>query len=382
VILGDVSPADLPAQGWDLLEKFVAEGGGTLVMIAGKQHFPLSHAVNPIAQRLLPVTRLRPVDITGPAGLGSPAERGFRMQLTPDGETEAMLQFDADPVENRKIWSRLPGHLWGLIGEAKPGATVLAWARPPDRPEGLQAERQNAVMVQAPYGFGQVLWIGVDSTWRWRHRVGDKYHHRFWGQLGRWAAENRAAAGNEHVKFGPDRSDVQLGEAVTIRARFSQQLVRKFPQLQAKAEIIRTDRPEGEERFALVDLRPAEGRPLAYEARMTALPGGQYKLRLIVEGADVGATPVETPLFVNKPQTLELSDLASNRELLQQLADVSHGKLFLPDQLDDLPALLKHRDLHATSREDKDLWDHWLMLVLFFGLLTTEWVVRKLNGLP
>jgi hypothetical protein len=105
-------------------------------------------------------------------------------------------------------------------------------------------------------------------------------------------------------------------------------------------------------------------------------------VKLVVEGADVGVQTIETPLFVNKPQTLELSDLASNRELLQQVADVSGGKLFLPDQLEDLPPLLLHRDLHSTSREDRELWDHWLILVAFFGLLTTEWVIRKLNGLP
>ena len=30
---------------------------------------------------------------------------------------------------------------------------------------------------------GKVLFVGLDSTWRWRYKAGDTYHHRFWGQL-------------------------------------------------------------------------------------------------------------------------------------------------------------------------------------------------------
>ena len=35
-------------------------------------------------------------------------------------------------------------------------------------------------------------------------RVGDVYHHRFWGQLARWsAAEKLLPAGNRFVRYGP-----------------------------------------------------------------------------------------------------------------------------------------------------------------------------------
>lgn len=382
VILGDVSPNDLPPAGWELLEKYVAEGGGTLVMIAGKQWMPTAYVNNPIVERLVPLSTVRQVDLQGPEGVGSPTERGFHLKLTPDGEREAMLQFDGDPLENRRIWDGLPGHVWGMIGQAKPAATVFASALQRGQLPGLDAERNSAVIVQQQYGFGQVLWMGVDSTWRWRHRVGDKYHHRFWGQLGRWAAENKAAAGNENVKFGADKVDVQIGEDVNFKARFSQAFRRKFPDLKARAEIIRSDAAADEKPFAVVELKPPEGRPLVFEGRAVGLPGGSWKARLIVEGADVGSDSITAGVFVNKPQTLELSDLSANRELLQQIADVSHGRLFLADQLADLPPLLRHPSLVTTTREDLELWDHWLVMLLFFILLTVEWVVRKLNGLP
>lgn len=382
VILGDISPNDLPQAGWELLEKYVSEGGGTLVMIAGKQFLPLAYLNNPIIERLVPLSAMRQVNMQGPEGLGSPTDRGFRLKLTPEGEREGMLQFDGDPVENRRIWDGLPGHVWGLIGQAKPAATIYAWAQQPGMPAGLDAERNSAVIVQQSYGFGQVLWMGIDSTWRWRHRVGDRYHHRFWGQLGRWAAENKAAAGNENVKFGADKVDVQIGEDVNLKARFSQPFVRRFPDLKARAELTRADAEPNEKPFAVVDLKPQEGRPLVYEGRVVGLPGGSWKARLVTDSADVGSDSIVAGVFVNKPQTLELSDLSANRELLQQIANVSHGRLFTADQLAELPPLLRHPDLVSTTREDYELWNHWTVMLAFFALLTMEWVVRKLNGLP
>jgi hypothetical protein len=226
VIVGDVAPEHMPAVGWELLEKFVAESGGTLVFVAGKRHLPTGYD-SKILDRLIPMKTLKPVDITGLSATASPTERGFHLRLTPEGESEEMLKFSRDPVENREIWSGLPGHLWGLVGEAKPGATVYAYAVQPDQ----KPERKAAVIVHQHYGAGQVLWVGIDSTWRWRHRVGDQYHHQFWGQLARWAADSKSDAGNEDVKFGPDRTDIELGEDAMLRARWTRRFLKQFPRL-------------------------------------------------------------------------------------------------------------------------------------------------------
>ncbi len=381
IILGDVASSDLPPVGWELLQKFVSEAGGTLVMIAGKNHFPLGYR-SPIVDELVPMTDLQPLNITGPAALGSPTERGFHLKLTPEGEQETMLQFDADPVENRSIWSGLPGHLWGLVGEAKPGASVLAYAVQPGQEVNLENERRQAIIVHQHYGFGQVLWLGIDSTWRWRHRVGDTWHHRFWGQLGRWAAENKAAAGNEFVKFGPDRGDIELGEDAVLRARWTQRFLRQNPDLKARAIITRGDAKPGSKPFSTLELNPVDTRPLLHEARLVSLPPGEYRITLEVDGANLGPDEVTAMLYVHDRQTVELSDLSSNRDLLTQIAESGGGRLFLPDEMAQIPPMFLDPELTEQLREETVLWDQWYMVLLFFALMTTEWVVRKLNGLP
>ena len=386
VIVGDVSPVDAPTKLWDVLERFVSDSGGTLVLTAGKNDFPLRH-ISPALARLLPMSNLQPVRDVGPASTESPAARGFHLKLTPEGEAETMLQFSTDREENQELWKDLPGHSWALLGQPKPGATVWASVPHPDAAgpavSPLDAERLGAVIVQQPYGFGQVIWLGIDSTWRWRYRVGDKYHHRFWGQLARSAAQSKAVLGNEYVKFGPDRTDIDAGDEAIFRARWLPQFLRKFPNLKARAELYRVKEKDPPEKpFTVVPLAPTEGRPLVFEGKAVSLPTGEYNVKLVVEGADIGENEIVTSLFVHSPQSLELSDLSANVELLRQIAQASGGRLLQADELAELPALIRPEVQQLTIRHEYSLWDKWPTLLLFFALLTAEWVMRKLNGLP
>ena len=221
VIIGDVSPGRLPERVWEQLERFVAEDGSTLVLTAGQRYFPQRHRSKTLAE-LLPIEDPHEFSATADQAVGPPSERGIRLSPTPDGRQQLMLQFSADPAENIHIWQQLPGILRGQAGRAKPAGTVfLSLAAQDGRPTTLEQDRQNAVMAHQYFGFGQVVWLAIDSTWRWRNRVGDEYHHRFWGQLARWAWQNRAMAGNDYVKLSLDRSNIEVGENVLIRSRWT-----------------------------------------------------------------------------------------------------------------------------------------------------------------
>lgn len=381
VIVGDVSPQVMTESVWQMLEQYVAEASGTVVITAGKRFMPQAFR-SPALDRLLPVTAPQPLEVDGLGATGSPTDRGFRLQLTPDGESEPMLQFATDPVENRRIWAGLPGHLWGLFGPAKRGATVYATAVQANELNALETEREAAVIVHQHYGFGQVLWIGIDSTWRWRFRVGDTYHHRFWGQLCRWAAENKALAGNEFVRFGPSESDIETGEDVLIRARWTRQFFREHPGLAARARIARMAADGEVQDFSTVELQPDDRHPLVFSGRAVSLPAGRYRVRLEADGVDFGGEPVEASLYVHERTSAELSEMSVNLQLLQQIADASGGRVFFPHELAELPEQFTDPEALAALRRETELWDHWSIMLVFFTLLTAEWVVRKLNGLP
>jgi hypothetical protein len=381
VIIGDIAPSHLPPRAWELLDRFVRDEGGTLVLTAGKEHFPRAFPSD-IVRRLLPVEGLTEIEVPEAEQIGPPAVRGFHLTLTPDGAREEFLQFDPDPLENARIWDALPGHAWGLSGRVKPGATVLAALRDKTGAGGLDFERQHALIAQQYAGAGQVLWIGIDSTWRWRHRVGDKWHHRFWGQITRWAAKFKASAGNEFVRFGPERSEITVGEDALLRARWNQRFLNQFPDLKARAEFFPVDAPEDAPPMMSIDLEPTDTRPLIHEGKASSLEAGDYRVRLAVSDADLGEEPITAELSVTARLTTELAELAADRNLLEQIAEVTGGRLFLPDEIDAIPDLFTDVTKHTSSREVITLWDHWFILAVCFTLLTIEWVTRKLNGLP
>ena len=115
----------------------------------------------------------------------------------------------------------MPPHGWGIVGKAKPGATTLAYVAggpatlTPE--EKKKREQEFALMVRHNYGFGRVFFVGVDSTWRYRYRTGDTYHHRFWSQTIRWAAADKPlVTGNRFVRFGTPQALYRDDEPVKL----------------------------------------------------------------------------------------------------------------------------------------------------------------------
>lgn len=389
VIVGDVSTEDCPDTVWEQLEDFVSESGGTVAFVAGKRQFPLAHR-SPALDRLLPMTGLRPRSFNAQRGDLPPTERGVRWQLTPEGESLAVLQLHADPDQNREIWRSLPGHTWGLIGRAKPAATVLARVHAADVDLGIgdedvaeeADEEESPIFVRQNFGYGQVFWIGVDSTWRWRLRQGDTYHHRFWGQLARLAAETKTAASHPAVRFAPAQNEADAGEPVILRAHWTRKFLERFPQLKAEVEIYRDGAGAAESPETTVELKAADDRPLLFDGRVDSLPAGRYTLKLTVENATLDSDAPSAPLVINERKSRELSDVTANRALLDQLARASGGRLFLPDALHQLPELFEETTSTSVLTDEIALWDHWAVLLALFALLTCEWAVRKLSGLP
>ncbi|WP_298868559.1 hypothetical protein [uncultured Gimesia sp.] len=377
IIIGDVSPEHMKEENWEQIKTFVSDQGGTLVLLAGKKFLPLGHR-SKILDELLPLKNLKVIDWNQDAFKVPPGKRGMRLELTPEGEAESLFQFDVNPEINREIWKQLPGHLWFLEGEKKPGATVLAYGVSPFN--APLDDDTDGVIIQQQYGSGQVIWIGIDSTWRWRFRVGDRYHHRFWGQMARSAARNKAAAGNEFVKFSLTKTDIDAGEISTASARWTQEYLAQFPDVKSSVAIYKVSDPE--KVIASFDLIKQKSQPLIHEANIPPLPPGEYQLKLNTSPEVAKGKEITTPLFVHQIKTIELGNLASNPQLLSEIAESSGGKLLAPETIDQLLELIPSLNQKTTNQDEISLWDHWLILVLIMGILTAEWAIRKLNGLP
>ncbi len=373
VVLGDVDPADLSSKDWSRLDNYVAERGGTLVASAGPRHWA-SLAAHETARKLWPVVD---ADLVPAARLGAEAAAPA---LAPGAAIEPavgrdlvawpMLQLGGDAAQNQAIWNGLPRQPWLLAGRAKPGATVLATVHGDD----------HAVVIAAQaYGLGKILWIGTDATWRFRFRVGDSYHHRFWGQVVRWASLGKLAAGNAMVRFGPDRPRVAEGESPRLQARFSDGALGVGPELLVAARIYKVDRQSGAatgDAVAIVTLRPVPGQPRTFFGDTPALPVGSYRMRLDVpERAELLAvqgdaarndTLPEAAFEVTARETSEQVELAAARDPLEHLANATGGRVLGDSEADQLAPLLRARTKVIARAEETRLWDQPVAPGAFF----------------
>ena len=151
---------------------------------------------------------------------------------------------DPNPGLSAETWANLPPHYWAVTGRAKDGAVTLADVPQADVPKdptaAREVERNNALIVRQNFGFGKVVFVGIDSTWRWRFKKGDTYNHRFWSQVIRWAASDRAlVAGNEFVRFGAREPVYRADQEVEIVARLSDKVKKLGPEALAGARLIR-----------------------------------------------------------------------------------------------------------------------------------------------
>jgi hypothetical protein len=396
IILGDVAPEQLPLADRVRLEKYVGDRGGTLVVLAGKRAMPLAFTGpgdggpegDPLL-RLLPIEQpqaVRPV-------------AGFPVTLTFEGKNTPFLQMEPEPDRNVQRWSEFPLHYWGVVGKVKPGGTVLAYVADGDGDGGKKDEadraKERGLIVRHNYGFGRVLFVGIDSTWRWRYRTGDTYHHRFWGQAIRWAASDKPlVTGNDFVRFGTRDAVYRHGQDVDLVVRLTEEAGQLGANAVTAMRILRLkDGKGGEESVALVPLNRREAEARVLEGKLRDLPAGNYAVELVIPdlgdkvnapaGVDGDPTKKLRATFgVTPPDGEEMVELATNYPLLEELAAKSGGQVFAPEDTAGLVEALTKRVVTREERAENRLWQWWVTLVLVLSLLTVEWVGRKLAGLP
>ena len=386
LVVGDVDPAEVEEGVWKLVDDAVTRDGLTLVVIPGRQSMPAAFRSETLAG-LLPVIDYRQeLAEQYESTLQGGEQSVFRLVPTAEALEQPMFQLGGKGGVGAAGagLGMLPGHPWIYSGTPRPGAKLWASAA---RPGG--GGETSPVIVHQDYGFGQTVWMGIDSTWRWRLRAGDEWHYQFWGQLIRWAARNKAAAGNSDVRMSITDAVIGEEESAEVTVRWDERLL---PRLEgAVMEVVAEqldeggrvkERVEGESVIS-ARLRPGADSPERFLARMPQLGEGTWRLRLQVTGTDAApGETIATEVLVRRQLSAELANVSCNREFLTQLSELSGGAMIEPWDAQRLLELVRPKEESEEKVQERTLWDHWLVIVVFSGLLMGEWVLRKLNGLP
>lgn len=377
VIFGDVNPQAVGLDGrpvfpegtFDNLKEFVADQGGGFFMISGEQDSPRRYAQTPIAA-LLPVQ----IDEADESKT-TEWKDVFHPRITREGVRSPLLRLeDKDGDRNTALWegsNPLPGFYWHYRAlKAKPLARVLA-----EHPSDRTQNGNDPIWAWQYFKSGTVFWSAVDECWRWRAGIGDKYVYRFYSQILRFLAAGRFQRSKRFL-LATDKVKYTVGEEARISARVLDQ---KYQLSTEKAQEIIVERPDGQSEK--LELKLIEGKPGNYEGRYHPPKVGSYRVS-IDPGTTGSDSDVAPKLFEVKFPSIELEEPRMDQPSLEAVATASGGKFIRLDGLSELPDKIgPMTETVAATANERELWDNNLVLLLFMGILTLEWVGRKVARL-
>ncbi len=358
VVLFDVATSSLTRDHWSAIRRLASERGGGVILVAGDDHLPAEYA-GPDFSDLLPWAKGRPVWRTWP---------GEAAYYRVNPVAGADLRLDPDPQEDQRRWNDLKAFYRYL--EMPP-------LRASARPLLLERETRAPILSQADLGRGRIFLLGMNESWRWRYRVGDRDFDRFWLQLLRHAAEEPYALTNGSVSLDADTFSVSPKEPVHVRMRVNSEGFREALPSQLELSV----RRQGSvyQNYLLRAVGSADsGR---YEATISGLPIGDYELRPpdLVLSRVVG--DMSLPLHVIDNTEAEMRDLSGDIENLRQIAQSTGGKQIVLEEVASVPQLLADVSSRQPRVVELPLWDSYYLFLFVLACLAAEWSLRKHFGL-
>jgi hypothetical protein len=363
IFLGDVGVAtdQLTKEQCTLIRGLVENQASGVVFMPGPQGNQFTLLDTDLAD-------LMPVNLDETRKTGFSESIAAPLNLTSEGRSSLLTMLGDSEEENPEIWRRLPGFYWHApVLRAKGGTEVLA----------VHGNRRGKfgpvpLLVTKAAGSGKVLFMGIDSAWRWRRGVEDLYHYRFWGQVARWMSYQRNMAAGQRVRlfFTPERPEP--GATVTLNANAFD--ANGAPLQQGSVAVDLTS-PDG--RTQRIELQKNESAWGAFSGRFRVDLPGAWKLRATASGAE--DSPVETTILAQGVE-IEKTGQPSRPEVLEEMAKVSRGRIIQPEQLAELIKEITALPEPRLIENRIPLWSHWATIATLVALLGVFWVGRKLNG--
>lgn len=367
VVLDDVEAGFFSAEQQRLLERFVTERGGSVMMLGGQECFREGGYEHTPLGRMLPVYLDKVSDEVG-------LEDG-RLNLTREGWLEPWLRLRAGDVDEEQLLSQMPGFFaMNRAFSIKPGAALLATVTD-------ESQKAWPALVTQRFGAGRVTGLLLADLWRWgmRDEAGRVDLEKLWRQLFRWS-----------VVDVPDALELQVtdvegqgGKVKRVTMRVRDEAFQAVDDALVRMEVMR----EGGEKVVLhgdPSLREAG----LFEAEFVNEEAGSYRVEAVVEkmgeAEEEGAAKVmgkKVTGWVHDPVPGITADLRPATDWMQRLAEGTGGKVLELGEMARLPELLGELNVPVMDRRVEPLWHGGWVFLLVLGLLVGEWALRRKAGL-
>jgi uncharacterized membrane protein len=362
-IFGDIDSSYIRPPQQEMFVKRIREGAG-LVMLGGY------HSLGPGGYSGMPLGEALPMNLGG-RDVGQTTD-SFLPVLTPDGVRHPIFAniggFFPTQQGEPKTAGLPPLEGCTRVTGARPGATVLATF--PGESGAMP------VLAVQPLDRGRTAVFSGDTTRKWQQgpRALDQESPflRFWGQMVRWlAGRTTTVEAQASIVAGTDKAYYEPGEAIAVSA------------------VVRDKDGQGtNDAKVTAVLRGKSGKP--DQAALSTVPGpsghyggaiepraaGGYEVVVEARLGELTLTSEKIAVQVGRPN-LEFEKLDLDEKMLGNIAAATGGR-YVPistaDHLiDQLDRTQRKKILHVEHRL---YWPPGFWM-LFVGILTMEWVLRR-----
>ena len=274
------------------------------------------------------------------------------------------------PVESANTWREFAGvYSCYPTSGAKAGATVYAHFSDP-----LQTTSygQPILLASQYYGAGRVLYLGSPEMWRLR-AIDEEYYERFWTRSIREVGQARLKRGNNRGTIILERNQYVLGQTVRVRAQLVDP---QFNPLTAESIEVEVYDPQGRPKIPPLKMLRDKTREGQYVGNFRVSTAGTWKVEVPVpQSREMLAEKIDVVL-----PNLETDNARQNAQLLRLIAEDTGGAYFtLEEAAVEVPSRLPNMgEEFQIDQQLKTLWDKQIYLFILVGLLSVEWLTRKL----
>jgi len=376
----------------ELLDRWVAEQAGGLIVVAGPVYTPEWTSVRRGRDpRLDTVKALYPVVFYSQ---GSPSmslgrfggDSPWPLDFTRDGLAAEFLWLEDDALDSEAAWQSFEGvYGYYAVKDPKPGARVYARFSNPD----TSIDNELPIYMAGHfYGAGRVFFQASGEMWRLR-AVEERYFETYYTKLIRWVSQGRLLRDSSRGVLLVDKDRCLLGDRVTVRAVLNDAQHQPLTVPRVAAILVH---PDGTRQpFPLRKVKDAS-RDGMYEAQFSATQEGDYRVEL-TPPESTAEELLTTEVRVRVP-ALEMEHPQRDDPLLKQLTESTGGAYFIGfnaamrragstratlantipanDQIVFLP-----ESIDTAFEENLMGW----LIGLICGTLCLEWLIRRLSRL-